>query len=281
MKISNYIIPYPILGLENSFGEKYKVDSVFSFESDTETYRFNVELKLDELNILKLINDDYAKYACEIDCPKTYFRKIFSAKENKFTIEIRKDALAGDVNFFFSVVAVKEISSYKNPAFNQKYYEGYSFNLKPGHLLAFFDQTIFNADIKYSELKALGSIVEVIEDNKEKYTHYEFSTNVIRIFLPSEDFKKFNRTNNHQFADITHASIVQCGLVSALYAYKENKNTTWAQTLALRTKMEDKLKPFADLESLDSGQISQLVSLILDNPNKRMLEKLTTIQAEN
>ena len=281
MKLTKYTMPYPILGIGGDFEEGCIVSKKLTFNADTTLYHFNIELTLNDQTILGYINDDKAIYACEVDCPKTFYRKIFTSKDNKFSLEIHKDALMGNVNFFFSVVVTTNLDNYRNPSFNHRYYSSYSFNLQRGHLLAYFGQEIFNADIKYNELKAIGSILEVKEDAKENYTHYDFSSPKIRIFLPTSDFKNFIRSNNQKLADITHASIVQCGLVCALYAYNDNKNTLWAQTLELRTKMEDKLKPFADIGNLDGKQISQMVSIILDNPNNRMFEKLVSIQNDN
>jgi hypothetical protein len=95
--------------------------------------------------------------------------------------------------------------------------------------------------------------------------------------LPTEEFINFNRSNTNSLADLTHASIVQCGLISALYSFKQHKNTLWARTLVMRVKTDPKLKQFENLEELDGLQISQLVDALLDNANKRMFEAINTL----
>lgn len=273
-------MPYPVLGIDGAFEDSCTVGCTMTFETTITNFVFYIDLQIDDETINQLVDQDLAVFSCEIDCVKTYYRNVFATKNKKFTIEIPRTSLVGNVSFFFSAVVVKKIENYKNPNYNQKFYGGYRFNLQKGHLLAYLGERTFNADIKYDELKAIGSIVEVKEDTQEAYTHFDFSGDKIRIFLPSEEFHNFNLTNNNLFADITHASIVQCGLISAIYAYKDFKHTTWAETLLLRVKTDSKLKAYEDLENLDGLQISQLVNALLDNANKRMFSTINSLNPQ-
>ena len=270
MKMTKFMMPYPVLGIDGAFEDHCAVGSTMTFETTLTNYVFHIHLQMDDEMILSLINIGKAAFACEVDCVKTYYHDVFLTKEKDFVVEIPCTSLLGKVEFFFSVVALSTIEGYKNPNNNQRYYSGYKFNLQKGHLLSFLGERTFNADIKYDELRSLGSIVEVKEDLQEKFTHFDFSGDKIRIFLPTEEFANFSRSNNNLLADITHASIVQCGLISALYAFKNHSNTLWAKTLVMRVKTDQKLKQFENLEDLDGLQISQLVDALLDNANKRM-----------
>ncbi len=277
MKLSDFAIPYPILGIDGAFNDTVHVKRSFEFKSLKDDYVFTIELTIDDSQILELINQGKAKYSCEVDCSSTYFRKAFLSQVSSFNITIPKVSLVGKVPFFFSIVVTENIERYKNSNFNQKFYEGYSFNLSKGHMLAYFGQVSFNADIKYNELTQLNSIMEVKPDDKEKFTYFDFSDEKIRIFLPRNDYDNFVRSNNHTYSDITHASIVQCALVSALSSYKENANTLWARTLNIRVLNEPKLKKFSELGSLSNKEIMEMVSIILQNPNQRMFSKLNSL----
>ncbi len=278
MKLTKFVMPYPVLGIEGAFRDGCVVNSRMTFETTLTTFIFHVQLQMDDEMIMELIQKGQASFSCEVDCAKTYYRKIFLSKDKKFVIELDRTSLVGNVQFFFSVVATTAIENYKNPNNNQRFYRGYSFNLQKGHLLSYLGEHSFNADIKYDELKAIGSIVEVKEDPKEKYTHFDFTGEKIRIFLPKEEFANFIRSNNHLLADITHASIVQCGLISALYSFKSHQKNLWAQTLVMRVKTDPKLKPFEHLDELDGLQISQLVDALLENANKRMFATIDNLQ---
>lgn len=278
MKLTKFVMPYPVLGIEGAFEDNCVVNSMMELETTLTKFVFHIHLTMDDKKILSLIEDDKASFSCEVDCAKTYYREVFLTKDTDFMIEIDRTSLVGNVQFFFSVVATKTIEGYENPNSNQRFYKGYKFNLQKGHLLSYLGERAFNADIKYDELKAIGSIVEVKEDPQEKYTHFDFTGDKIRIFLPTEEFTNFNRTNNNLLADITHASIVQCSLISALYAYKNHKNTLWAKTLVMRVQTDSKLKQFEHLDELDGLQISQLVDALLENANKRMFATLDTLR---
>lgn len=277
MKLSNYAIPYPILGIKGAFNDNVLLKNDLRFESKKDNYVFTVELKTDDPQIHELIKQGKAQYSCEVDCTSTYYRKAFLSPTPIFDITIPKVSLVGRVPFFFSIVVTEDIDKYKNDNFNQKFYAGYSFNLSKGHMLAYFGQRIFDADIKYNELKALDSIMEVKPDEKANYTYFDFSDAKIRIFLPKTDYDNFVRSNNHTYSDITHASIVQCALVSAISSYKGYASTVWARTLNIRVQNEPNLKKFTDLGSLNNKEIMEMVSIILKNPNQRMFNKLNSL----
>ena len=274
MKISDFAIPYPILGIPGAFNDSVQIEKDLGFESSQNDYIFKITLSIDDETILGFINDKKAAYACEVDCGKSYYRQAFLSHDPSFNISIPKTSLVGNVQLFFSIVVIEEIENYKNKNFNQRFYENYKFNLSKGHMLAYFGQRQFNADIKYDELKALGSIMEVKADSNTPYTYFDFGGEKITIFLPQSEFDNFIKSNNHTLSDITHASIVQCALVSAISAYKENSNTLWAQTLRIRVQNESKLEKFTALEELTGKEIMELVSVILDNPNRRMFNRL-------
>lgn len=278
MKLTKFVMPYPVLGIEGAFEEQCVANSTMAFETTLTKFVFHIHLEMDDEVIMSLITDKKASFSCEIDCAKTYYREVFLPTEKDFVVEIERTSLVGNVQFFFSVVAIQTIEGYKNPNYNQRFYSGYKFNLQKGHLLSYLGERTFNADIKYDELKAIGSIVEVKEDPQEKFTHFDFTGEKIRIFLPTDEFNNFNRSNNNLLADITHASIVQCGLISALYAFKQHINTLWAKTLIMRVKTDAKLKQFENLEELDGLQISQLVDALLENANKRMFATIENLR---
>lgn len=277
MKLSNYAIPYPILGIKGAFDDNVLLKSDLRFESKKDDYVFTVELVTDDSQILELIKQGKAQYSCEVDCTSTYYRKAFLSSTPVFDITIPKVSLVGRVPFFFSIVVIEDIDHYKNDNFNQRFYAGYRFNLSKGHMLAYFGQELFDADIKYNELTALDSIMEVKPDEKSNYTYFDFSDAKIRIFLPKTDYDNFVRSNNHTYSDITHASIVQCALISAISSYKDYVNTVWARTLNIRVQNEHNLRKFTDLGSLTNKEIMEMVCIILKNPNQRMFNKLNSL----
>lgn len=277
MNLTKYVLPYPVLGINGDFISTDAVTSSLDMQITETYYRFTVTFQIQNKTILNLVKKGFAKFSCEADCSRTYYREAFESDKNQFSFQIKRTSLVGDVSLFFSIVAVQPIQDYTNPNFNPKFYENYKFNLQKGQLLAFFGQATFKADIKYEELRAVGSIIEVTNKPTTNFMYFDFENDKIRIILPEEEYKNFNAHNNTQTADIIHASIVQSALISALHSFKQHKECTWAEILKLRVSNDKKLQKFSDLDNLDSFQICELVNLILDNSNKRMFENITKL----
>lgn len=277
MNLTKYILPYPVLGIEGDFISTDKVDRTLSVQMTQKDYQFTVKYEIQNKTILSLIKKGLAKFCCEVDCVKTYYRKVYESDNNEFSFDIPRTSLVGDVSFFYSIIAVTTVEDYTNESFNPRYYENYKFNLQKGQLLAYLGQTIFKADIKYEELKAVGSLVEVHKDPSTSFMYFSFSGPKIRINLPEREYNNFYANNNSVTADILHASIVQSALISALHSFGKYSYMQWAETLKIRVKNDKKLQKFSDLENLDSDQICELVNAILDNADKRMFESLSRI----
>lgn len=288
MKLTKYVLPYPVLGIDGAFEKSCIATGTMTSDLTPTHYKFNVQLSMDDETIKALIDDKKAAYACEVDCPKTYFRKVYISQSNKFSFAIPRTSLIGEsVPFFFSVIALTAIDGYKNPNFNQRFYGGYKFNLQKGHMLGYLGTKRFDADVKYDELTALDTIVEVIVDSTAEYTKYDFSGDKISIILPQNEFENFVRSNNSQLANLTHASIVQCGLISALYSYKKygDSSRLWVRTLNQRLLNDKKFSKFKPddgkasefLGNLDDSQIAEIVNILLGNANQRMFETITSL----
>ena len=147
MKLTKFMLPYPVLGINGAFNDHCDVDNNMTLETTQDNFIFHVKLKIDDETIKSLIKETKASFSCEIDCSKTYYREVFFSNESEFQVQIPRVSLVGNVHLFFSVVAIKQIEKYKNPCFNQRFYEGYSFNLQKGNLLSYLGETSINADI--------------------------------------------------------------------------------------------------------------------------------------
>ena len=108
MKLSNFARPYPILGIKGAFNDNAQVSFNLDVEHVKENFVFKVALSLDDPAILGLIKAKRASYAFEIDCVKTYFRKVFKSPDQSFEVEIPKVSLVGrNIPIFLSVVVEK------------------------------------------------------------------------------------------------------------------------------------------------------------------------------
>ena len=279
MKNKDVCYPYPVLGIGDDVGPKPSVKPQITEEKDD----FVIHLDLEMLNedILKLIKDQYATFACEIDCPTTFYRRIETSTEPSFDIRIKRKDVAKRVNFDCTVTVNKSIKSYTNSQFHEDY-QGFTFDLEPGDLLAFVGKLHYDADISYDKLQTAGSFMTIIEGHDEKNTVYYLRNAKIEIHLPPalyNDYRvNFNGPGKH--VNIFHSSLVLNALVYALMSYTEEEygNTLWARTLKYRIELEPSLMQYADvLDNKDATRILELAQALLANPYKRLLETMHEI----
>ena len=278
MKNKDVCFPHPVLGVGDAVGTKPPVKAQISEEKDDFVINLSVDIHNEE--ILKLINDEYAAFVCEIDCPSTFYREIFYPQDSTFEIRVNRKDVAKRVNIDFTVTVTKSIKNYTNSEFHSDY-QGFSFDLEPGDLLALVKMH-YDADIKYDKLQSAGSFMTIVPGHDDKNTLYYLHNSKIEIQLPQalyDDYRvSFNGPGKH--ATIFHSSIVLNALVYALLNYDDEEygNTLWARTLKYRIELEPRLRVYADvLENKDPMKIMEFAQALLDNPYKKLLESMHDI----
>lgn len=278
MKNKDVCFPYPVLGVGDDVGPKPPIKAQISEESDE--YVINITFDMFNEDILKLIHNEYAVYVCEIDCPSTFYRDIFYPHDSTFEIRVKRRNVARRVNIDCTVTVTKSIKNYTNSQFHPDY-QGFTFDLEPGDLLAFVKMH-YDADIKYDKLQSAGSFMTIVPGHDDNNTVYYLRNSKIEIQLPQalyDDYKvSFSGPGKH--ASIFHSSIVLNALVYALLNYEDEEygNTLWARTLKYRIELEPRLRVYADvLENKDPMKIMEFAQALLDNPYKRLLESMHDI----
>ena len=215
MKNKNVNFPHPVLGIGDAVDPKPTVRPVIKVEKDN--YLIHLDLEMHNEDILKLINDEYAIYVCEVDCPSTFKRFVRKSSEPYFDITISRKDVAQRVFFDCTVTAIKEIKDYSNRQAHPDY-QGAVFDLEPGDLLAFVGKSHYDADIQYDKLQSAGSFMTIDRGNDEDNTTYMLGKSKIVILLPPklyDDYKmNFNGPGKH--ANIFHSSLVLNALLYSL-----------------------------------------------------------------
>lgn len=280
MKINNLSFPYPVLGIGDDIEPRPSVTKV-DIEKTKSTYKFAIALNMQNYDIETLIKIGKAKYACEVECRSTLFRKCFFSETPDFNIELARTTIASRVTFQCSVVVVRPIKDYYNSNVHEDYH-GLCFDLEPGDLLAFIGQFYYDADIKYDKLRSVGSFMQISEGKMEKMPKIDLGGDKINIKLPSEMYFQYRDSilGNRQFSTIIHSSLVYNALVTALMYYEDNKHTLWARTLKYRIDNSSDLEEFRDtLETTDHEEIMKLAQTLLMNPYKRLFDSMSNLNA--
>ena len=283
MNFNNISFPHPVLGVANEVSSEIKriENDDISINPKSHSYEIRVKLSFDDEVLRQLIQDDKAEFICEATCSNTLYRKIIRSEKPKIEFEILRKQVKGGIDFLCLLVAKENIESYSNTNFHSDY-NGFSFEVEQGEVLAYFGDFYFNADIKYEKLKAVSSFMEIVPNEELTYTHVDLKKNKIEIQLPMETYKLYQSdfiSQEVKFAPVFHSSIVLNALLTALYNFEEHKDYLWAKVIDYRLKNE---KQFKDMNFDEKENVPEIAQMLLGNPFKRLLEGLNVIvESEN
>ncbi len=278
MKYRNINFPYPVLRKDDD-SIKSNID-LFHEEFERENdYLIRLHFKIDNEDILKLINEDKAEYVIEIFCSDTLLRKIYTTKHNKLEITLDKTEVKGKVNIESFVLAKEEILNYKNKDAHPDYND-FVISLQKGDILAYFDGFSFTAQIDYKKLKAVASFMEIDEGTQDT-VYVELDSDKIIIFLPQEDYKIYTQdfiSNEQKFVPVIHSSLVTNALLIALYNMNKYPERLWAQALQYRLETEKELE---GISVEDVENIPKIAQILLGKPFTRLMKGLEALNGNN
>lgn len=281
MRNKNISYPHPILGVNDDVMPELQEGCVELAIKDRRPidFVFTITLNQDNKMITDLIKSGKAEYACEVECKETYLRRCYHSPEPSIEMVINRKDLCGNISFN-SFIALKEpLKNYDNPGFHEDY-EGFTFDLEVGDLLAIFPTVSHNIDIRYDKLYAAGTYMQIAEGRADQVRPwFNLEGNKISIELPKEMYKQYLTFANTQYIDFIHASLVYNALVYALREREEDperyKGRLWFDSLEARIECDEQLK---HIDSTRLTGIYEMADIILGNPYKRMFDKLQSIQ---
>lgn len=279
MNFNNVSFPHPVLSIvTDDIKSNIKLNPVPVITSSVDNYSITVNCEHDNDGLAALINAGEAEFLCEATCSNTLYREIFTNSNSEIKFEIPKKQVKGKVFFTCVLVAKSPIANYQNSKSHPDY-NGYSFDIDNGDVLAFFGEFNFNADINYEKLKAVSSFMEVVENKDQNaiYTNVDLNKSKIEVQLPSEDYKLFasdSISKEPKFAPVFHSSIVLNALLMALYSFESHKESLWAKVIDYRLKNE---KLFANISIEDKENIPEIAQRLLGNPFRRLISELQVI----
>ncbi len=279
MNYNNIKFPYPVLKKNDnsilSYIDFSNEDIEITPSYDLFNFKINLS-KIDNDDILKLIETGKTEYCVEVNCSSTLFRKVHTSRENIIEFSIPKLSLRGKVEGDCLIIARENIPDYNNSQAHEDY-QGFYFNIKRGNILAYYGSFNFIADINYKKLKAVASIMEITEGDVE-YLNVDLDNNKITLQLPKQDFKIYAQPLISKYPDLSpifHSSIVYGALLTALYNFENYTDKLWAQAILYRMKEEEELKKFlGNDEKFDKAEVPDIAQILLGNPVRRLLNHL-------
>ena len=276
MKFNDVTFPHPVLGIGDAINGKTGFTKDPEINITTESYKVVIECNLANEDLKKLLQNGKAEFLCDTTCTNTVYRDNVVCNTSKIEIEIPKKQVKGKVEFTCLLVAKENLSAYSNSKAHPDY-NGYTFDLDKGDVLAFFGEFTFDADIKYEKLKAVSSFMEVVENESITFTNIDLKKPKIEVQLPTNDYNAYKSdaiAHEIKFAPMFHSSLVLNALLIALYNFDEHKEYLWAKALKYRLDNEEQFKTLSIEEKENIPEIAQR---LLGNPFSRLLNGLNVI----
>lgn len=200
--------PHPVLNeYSNDFVESGFSIEIVSHGDSGKNIEFELQYSLDCPGILQLIRDGIAKMYLRIVCYRTSYRTVEELKINENTIiTLSKKLVADVIDLQAMIVATEDFDNYKLAEFNNDYFEGTTFKIKKGAVIA--NEPGLKIKLDTILEKNVSGIVQVtgspsITEMKVNYASVEEDdpalSNYIVITLPDNEYKNYAklRTKKH------------------------------------------------------------------------------------
>lgn len=268
MKIENLSFPHPVLGASDDVSGSYT--PTLSVRLGRDEIGLAIIHELDQVSLESLIDQKGALFVTEIHCAQTLFRISYATRDEQQIIVIPASSLRDKVDIAFYIVANKDLSQYKIEGSN-KDYDGFSFEISKGDILAYGGQSIFFAGKKWEAQKSVSSLMEVQPYELVRGPMKFLITGAkIIIKLSRSDYGQYQKVvKSDQFSPIFHSSIVLPALMFAISQMMQNEelyeNYAWYQILDFRRQSEEKIKKI----TWEPENIPEIAQVMLDNPVER------------
>lgn len=233
MRIGKRLFPYPILNNDRLYSQ-FK-ESVFSLEYEElvtdELYSLeNIRCNITSEYLIDLIKNGLAEIVVVVECASTMFRHHYILPLEKTTINIPISDLNGKLTVSAYIVATKDIEKYSCKDFLDDY-EGYWFSIEKNDILAVDDGFTNKIDFDENEDTKKSSVFVVIKDKtiKDETMHIDFDTSKVIIYLPEEQWNRYEKTKRiGKFQNLYFSILAIPALVYAIQEL-EKKDATLDQ----------------------------------------------------
>lgn len=193
---ANINYPYPVI---REYVEDYKTTTfkgAFVVNLQPDGYLVLPNFEIQNADIADFIAEGKMTYALEVQSPATWFRKLFLVNDNK-PIRLEPAFLHERVELTPCIVAVASISGFTNQDFEEEY-RGMSFEINAGDIIAIGEKRSFDALYQNDIIKNGSSIVSVAGSDSTKEVICDFSSNIIKITLPAEQYEDYKECGYQQ-----------------------------------------------------------------------------------
>ncbi len=283
MKInSNTSYPYPIWGWKDDYKSTINDEDILITEiSDKDNFVYELELRAQNEDIKKLIEQGKAIYACVGICQTTFHHYYFTSENAKFTIAIPRKEVNNKIELKWMVLTKEAIPDYQSSLLNDDYQGVATFPL--GAMIGYITSFEINASI-CDELRSLDEIFVVVKNIESNDIRYSFDERKIKVKLPESQLEIFNNYGG-KYPAIMHSTIVYQALVLAITKLKDEDDLKdWVYILKQYIDVMDSENIPSTDEAGDEGytleQAMEIANYILQDPVIRMFGDIKTAEQQ-
>ncbi|WIG28479.1 hypothetical protein [Bacillus toyonensis] len=192
MAVRNY--PHPVLSknTDDFNPSKASFDIKVSKKIEQMNYKLVCSVSLKEKNLESLLAEGKIAFLVKIICSATRYREVFQFKDMDCVITIPAIMAEKKVEIYTFIVATEKNESYFSKDFNEDY-EGTSFIVFPGDVLAEGSEYQFKVDKKIDSLVKIPSIFTITYNNHKDTPPVDVNIagEKIVVTLNHENFQKY------------------------------------------------------------------------------------------
>lgn len=268
MKAKNISYPYPVLG--NDDDVEGKLDASFKHLLKRDNIVLKSRFVLKNKTLEKLIKEKKAAYTVEVECPSTFYRKLFSTFVPEADFVLPSTVVREHVSVGFFIRATDTIPKYEVDGCHPDY-EGFKFEVGPGDVLALGGYTSFIAEKDFDPMQpAVSSLIAIKQSNKDVGPmEIDYTQDKILIKLSRKDHKNYSQIKvRTTIAGVLHSSIVLPVLADAVRLVLLNDDETQDRHWYRRLEIILRQQGLSDMDPIIGAQ------RILRGPIERCLAGL-------
>lgn len=223
MNITKRLYTYPVLSEER---DDY-VDSIFDAEvqykmNGVNNLQFDFDIEMDNKDLQRMILAGDAEYVIHIECANTSFRTAIHDISNHVSKEIPIGRINGRIEIIVLIATKKDVSHFVNSKWDDDY-QGLSFELSKGSILAYKNIPVIDIVKKYEEFNSASSIFKVYKrlTSEPKPMEIDLSTAQIGIGVGLQEYEIYSRfCDKEELQPILNSMMIFPALV---YVFEELK----------------------------------------------------------
>lgn len=226
MQINYRQYPHPVLTYyaDDVIDSDFQASLISSKTQNTYIFEGQCITSCDGIN--QLVEEKKACFAFHFECSTTRYRKIFKSFESDFSFQLPADSIEGKVQVCSFILAAENIEEYSLPEFHSDY-EGHTFFINKGDVLAIDAERTFFAEKEYDPLRRVPSIFSVQPNRDENALPFDMdsSGHKIIIKLSVGNFEHYKTISlNQNLQPLLSSLIILPALVSILETIKNAGN---------------------------------------------------------